>query len=194
MYAFVHVPKTGGRLMKKYLRYPYCADLCPESNLAPHQPVSWFEQHDHDHIFMTMVRDPYDRASSEYFYTKKQLMERSAKSINPHFGDITDTWLKNYAKRCGSVYSHYFNSRKVEDFDFVGNMHNMKASIDLANIMFGLNIQHEEFNVNPNHEVNKPYDEGYLRSEFEKENSKDYEIYFRGLEKFEELCRQYLRG
>lgn len=192
VYAFIHVPKTGGRLMKKYLRPPYCNDLCPESNLAPHQPTLWFENHTHDHIFMTMVRDPYDRAASEYFYTKKQLFERDNKNPKIQAQDVTDAYLRTFSFRVGSIYSHYFNSREIEEFDFVGNMHNMKDSVELANAMFGLNIQHEQFNVNPNHEINKPYDVGYSRSEFEKENAKDYEIFYRGVEKFNSLCKQYL--
>jgi hypothetical protein len=138
-----------------------------------------------------MVRDPYDRAASEYFYTKKQLIERSNKESKIKGQDITDAYLKNYAERMGSIYSYYFNSRALEDFDFVGNMHDMKASVELANKMFGLNIEFEEFNVNPNHEINTPYDEGYSRSDFEKENAKDYELFHRGIEKFNSLCDEY---
>lgn len=191
MYAFVHVPKTGGKFMKKYLRPPLNFDLCPESNLAPHQPVSWYESHNHDHIFMTMVREPYDRAVSEYFYMKRLNEERNPSQLKIKAEDITDKYLEFYSFMFGSVYSTYYNSKEIEDFDFVGNMHDMERSIKLANAMFDLGIVNEHINVNPYHTINQPYDGGYSRSEFKEKNAKDYEIFYRGIEKFNSLCNEY---
>lgn len=196
-YAFIHVPKTGGAGIKKSFDKYLCKDINDE-----HLPTSYFDKHDHDHIFFTILRDPYDRACSEYFFIKRQLenkvvdVEPWTHNIKLRFKKILDNsiddFLENFVDQNynGSVYSYYFNSKNINDFDFVGNMQHMSESLMLINIIFNIKIYSSYININPNHEVGKPYSFSYSRKDFEKKYYKDYDIYQEGIEKFKKTYKE----
>jgi hypothetical protein len=196
-YAFIHVPKTGGAGIKKSFDKYLCKSLNDE-----HLPTSYFDKHSHDHIFFTILRDPYDRACSEYFFikrqinneivdvepwnenTKKRFIKISEKSINDFLDSFVD---ENYN---GSIYSYYFNSKNINDFDFVGNIQNMSESLILINNMFKINIFTSYINVNPYHNIGEPYNFLYSRKDFQKKYYKDYSIYEEGIEKFKKIYKE----
>ncbi len=198
-YAFVHVPKTGGAGIKRSIDKFLCRDDNNE-----HLPVSYFDQHNHNHIFFTIIRDPYDRTCSEYFFIKRQLQgnvidvspwpEETKKQFSKILTHSIDYFLENFIQQNynGSIYSHYFDSKNIQDFDFVGDINNMDKSIFIFNKMFEINIKKIQGNINPKHKVGQPYNFKYSRNDFIKKYKKDYEIYEVGKEKFKRLEKKYL--
>lgn len=198
-YAFIHVPKTGGAGIKRSLDKFLCRDYNNE-----HLPASYFDKHDHNHVFFTMIRDPYDRTCSEYFFIKRQLQDNVVdvslwpQETKKQFSEILtysiDYFLENFIEQNynGSIYSHYFDSKNIKDFDFIGNISKMDESILIFNKMFNINIKKVKANINPNHQIGQPYNFKYSRNDFIKKHKKDYEIYEAGKEKFNKLKEKYL--
>ena len=187
MYALVHVPKTGGTSIKKSI-----PNLCR----GMHRPVSWFDNHDHDHTFMTMVRDPYDTAASGYFFTKRQGIKQGSTDFDIYHKNLiwkenvdVNTFLEKTVPN--HRYAYYFDTKSIEDFDYVGYTYDMKASVELANKMFDMNIYYRAVNTNPSHTLGNEYNLGYSRQAFKERHSKDYDIYNAGVERFLYLCQTY---
>ncbi len=101
-FKFIHIPKTGGSSIEVIF------DLQHEENLFiprlthqiercmfapqhfPHSVVNTFKPECKDYFSFTIVRNPYTRIISEYFYINKNFEGRSAKNFNE--GDFND-WL-----------------------------------------------------------------------------------------------------
>lgn len=202
MYAFVHVLKTGGTSIKDPIRSQLCLSAVKGSPPQQHKPTSWFDKHSHDHIFMTMIRDPYDRAVSEYFYIQRQMLNKiddihqwseRQKISHSYLTKVSlETFLEYHLPK--STYMYYFDSRNIEDFDFVGYTYDMQTSVNLANHMFNLKTRNQETNVNPEHKISTSYECKYSRNDFYKKYEQDYEVYVKGKEKFKNLCRKYNVG
>lgn len=202
LYAFVHVPKTGGASIK----YSLDQYLCKHLNVnMQHLPTSFYTNHNHDHIYFSFIRDPYDRACSDFFYIKRQIFNQYTdvkkwdiqnKSRFRYLKNISiDEYLENFEKfnsyGSPSVYSKYFDSVKIQDFDFVGHTSDMRKSILLANSMFNITIKNKYINLNPSNVFGRPYNFKYSKEMFKKHCIEDYEIYNLGLEKFTNLCNKH---
>lgn len=193
--AFVHVRKTGGSLIKTYMEDSIC-----RLDKYEHYPSSFFQNHEHDHMFFTMVRDPYDRACSEFFYSKKILREYHKNGmydeVKKSFSYILfmniDDYLENFFNQNfddSSVYSYYFDSKNINDFDFVGQTEEMTKTISLIKTAYGIEVPNIYKNRNPDRP--KEYNFKYSRFDFMKKHSIDYEIYGDGVKRFNELCKKH---
>jgi uncharacterized ubiquitin-like protein YukD len=167
----------------------------------------------------TVVRDPYDQACSEYFYIKNRIgvlaetlklntdnekhirvMSRSAANFtgNPHYEKHVkqiyenklslEDFLDQREKNC--VYSFYYDTKEPKDFDCVGMTEEIDKTIVLAKKMFNVVLGNGRRNGGRNAKQ-KHYETSYPRKNFEKNNLKDYELYYQGKEKFAELCSEY---
>lgn len=101
-FKFIHIPKTGGSSIEVIF------DLQHEENLFvprfthqiercmfapqhfPHSVVNTFKPECKDYFSFTIVRNPYTRIISEYFYINKNFEGRNARNFNE--GDFND-WL-----------------------------------------------------------------------------------------------------
>lgn len=220
--AFVHVPKTGGT----YLSIP----LVPQkfgirfSSLPGdmHVPVSQIEKLTTSSVpLFTIVRDPYDRVCSEYYFTINKIKELT----------ILDKWNEadfkkveflarraaiimkneqNYEKICNiykhnmsvddylewsaenPTYPHYYDTKTPKDFDLVGITEDMATTIKLLKVVYQTNSGGGDFNSNTLKDIGKPYDNIYSRSEFQLKNEIEYEIYNEAKQRFNKLVKEYL--
>lgn len=220
--AFVHVPKTGGT----YLSIP----ILPEkfkiklSSLPGdmHIPVSQIEKLTNGSApLFTVVRDPYDRVCSEYYFTKNKIKEltildrweeKNSKKIEflARRAAIIMKNEQNYEKICSiyknnmsindylewsaenPTYPHYYDTKTPKDFDIVGITEDMENTIRLLKIIYKTNSGGGDFNKNAFKNVGKPYDNLYSRYSFELKNTIEYDIYKEAKEKFHKFLKKYL--
>lgn len=162
--AFIHIPRTGGSSI-----YDPQMRICSHS--IGHGKVSDYKDRGHDHTFMTVMRDPYDISVSYYYATNKKCS--------------LDEFLETYPKK---LYSYYFEDFKINDFYFVGSTDNMHLTRLLINSMFNVSIPHRHVNRG----VYRKVLSSYSKKQFIKDNNAEYDIYFKGLEKFNKLCNYHL--
>lgn len=215
--GFVCIPKTGGTYLsvnsvpRGYVSNPY------ESPLKVHMPASQVQSivEEGTPIF-TMIRDPYDRACSEYYFlkskatasikdftwnadTKKELepMANSVSKITGYkdFFEKTcviydnDMSVEDYLEwsTANPTYPFYYDTLEPKDFDLVGIIEDMPKTISLLKSMYGINAGDGEFNANMDRPVGEPYDTQFSRSDFKSKNDIEYRLYQQGLEKFNSL-------
>jgi hypothetical protein len=190
--VFVHVPKTGGTFLN-------FQNLFPNQASRVHEPLSsllnWKENLNKS--LFTMVRDPYDIACSEYYFMKKNI---SFKTRNPSYLKHAKLIYKDKLsieeylekKIKNSIYPFYYDVKTPKDFDCVGVTEEMDKTVSLIYSMFDISSGNGEKNNNIDKKINQRYETEYPRDFFQKENSKDYELYFEGKEKFIELCKNFL--
>lgn len=195
LYAFVHVPKTGGTLIKMSIKKYLCIDKTLNEE---HTPIDLYKKHDHDHLYMTMIRDPYDRACSEYFYIKRQVNGNSnwnqeLKNELKYINNVSiNEFLENFKNTTkNGIYSYYYNSTSIEDFNFVGLVESFDKSLLLMKNMFNFNIEKNFIHFNAGNHFMKPYSFKYSKEIFKKNNQNDYEIYNKGKQYFHNLCLKY---
>lgn len=162
--AFLHVPKTGGSSF-------YNKDLNICSHAIGHGKLSDYTKQNHSHRFMTTLRDPYEICIS-YYYSIKPIVE-----INEYLDQPNN-----------ELYSYYFEDMDIVDFDFVGNIDEMKKSFKLLNSIFNIDAPYRHINKNKTKNNLIKYD----KKIFIKNNEREYEIYYRGLEYFNKLCNYHL--
>lgn len=163
--AFLHVPRTGGSSF-------YNKDLNICSHAIGHGKLTDYTKQNHPHRFMTNLRDPYEICVS-YYYVAQNLTV-----------DIYE-FLDNPTNK---LYSYYFEDMDILDFDFVGNIDEMEKSFKLLNSIFNVSVPYRHINKNKTKNNLIKYD----KKRFVKNNEKEYEIYYRGLEYFKKMCNYHL--
>lgn len=157
--------------------------------------MSWFDKHDHEHVFVTIVRDPYQAAVSDYYFIKRNNVKEARNESDAFHknmiwaGADVNEYLENYVPN--SRYSYFYDVHGIKDFECVGATDYMRGTIDLLNTMYSCNINHRYVNVNPNKLMEDSYDCAYPAKSFKKRNGHDYELYKKGLKVFRSLCRKY---
>jgi len=135
-----------------------------------------------DHVYLTFLRDPLQRAISSYYFKKRVPLTKNeppviAKIQNENWS--IETYLTSNEFR-HNVYSKFFYGFPVENFDFIGTTENYSLSIKTLKSMYDEfnRIQIFEKNVNEDKKFNELYKvDAKLESKFRKLNQKDYEIY-----------------
>lgn len=191
--AFVHVPKTGGTSIYAY------TDQLRICNYSKdwHIPVSEFFKESHDHIFMTMIRDPYDINLSMYYMTKRNkarfLNGRQIFMDNDKNLDVASLSPEKYLDQISlnRIYPYYFDKKRPGFFDVVGTMEQSHKTFKLLSAIFEVKLDFIMLNNNPQRHVYQKYSTGYSREEFMDKHDLDYEFYFEGIQRFENLCKEY---
>lgn len=160
--------------------------------------------HDHDHFFYTQVRDPYDMACSLYFFLKRKSAETKlpasiiGSNVDADYhnsklimgGASINEFLENM--KHNQTYTHYYDFLDIEDFDCVGQSSDFEKTKNLLEVMFNINIKTHITNVNPNKNINEPYNFNFNQKMFELLNQQEYEIFNRGIKKINALVKKYL--
>jgi hypothetical protein len=180
--GFVHVPKTGGStiLSKGKTR----TNLCSGSGHIPH---SKFKEHGHVHDhFITMMRDPYQQSISFYYD-----MKRSPKyDIDFSLEDFLSN--SDHRNKWGINYEKYYDGLSLKDFSFVGMTNSMDINRLLLKKMFNFNFSQTPINTNPEKNFLTKYDSVFKKKEFISKNSTEYDLYFQGIKRFNQLCSKHL--
>jgi hypothetical protein len=162
----------------------------------------------------TVIRDPYDRACSEYYFLKskatasiqdftwnidtKAELEPMANSVSritgyKDFFEKTcviydnDMSVEDYLEWTidNPTYPFYYDTLEPKDFDLVGILEDMPKTISLLKSMSGIDAGDGTFNANPDRPVGEPYVTDFSRSDFESRNSIEYGLYLQGVEKLQ---------
>jgi hypothetical protein len=205
MIGYLRVPKTGSTAVNITLRSrtsftgeEYCARLW-------HYPASFFLEHDHDHQWVTMVRDPYQQIQS--FHAMYHRMWAKAKDdpdwkdpLRNHPQSATNVALmgksiEEYMDQCepNQFYWHYYAPLNPLDFTFVGRTEEYDRSMALMHRTIGTSPMFGfDGNPNPDKKVGEPYPPiEYSEADWKAKNPLDYEMYELALERFSQLCTQH---
>lgn len=217
IFGFVRVPKTGGTFLSMQT-LPHIRDYVGENSKLVHMPVSKVESLiDKGTPLFTILRDPYERSCSEYYFIKRMGMREYIKRFG-RYGAIRldkieelakidvmniyatrlhsiykyDMSIEDYLEYLGDcpIYPRFFDTKTPKDFDFVGITSEMNKTLDLVKNMYGFKLGSPHFNKNDNKKVEDSYETGFSRSTFESNNPLEYELYYEGLKKFQELCKE----
>lgn len=215
--GFVCVPKTGGTYLSVNSVPRGYVDDPSDSPLKVHMPASQVQSivEGGTPIF-TMIRDPYDRACSEYYFLKskatasiedftwnavtKAKLEPMANSVSEITGykDFfektcviydNDMSVEDYLEWTidNPTYPFYYDTLEPKDFSLVGILEDMPKSISLLKSMYGINAGDGDFNRNSDKPVGEPYITNFSRSDFKSRNDIEYMMYQQGLERFQEI-------
>lgn len=180
--AFVRVPKTASTYIAECIdesEYTNC--IVFDEVMGSHAPVSYCFNHDHHHILMTSIRDPYQRAISGFYQIKKKSPIRYKDAKLEHF--LVDEPLHIGYKR-------FWESVHPKDFDIIGNMDDMERTIKLYYNMLGVSMPVRRVNDNPD-KIGDSYSHFISPKSYESSAPNEYELYYQGLERFEELCKEF---
>lgn len=218
--GFVYVPKTGGTYLSvNSMPREYVYD-----SSAPPPKVHMSSSHVQSIIkegtpIFTIVRDPYDRACSEYYYLKSKSsasiknftwnLENKIRmeSISSSFSKTTgykfffekicaiydqDMSVEDYLEWSidNSTYPIYYDTLTPKDFDIVGITEDIPRTIKLLRHMHDINAGMGDYNKNDNKNVNDPYQTKFPRSVFKSRNSIEYDLYHESIDKFNSLCKK----
>jgi hypothetical protein len=170
--SFMHIPKTGG-ISFKHSFYLEDLDFCCEGHFSLEELKKC--RNANNHTYITFIRDPFDLAISNYFYKVRY----------EHFKVKIEDYLESY----DGMYIHYLKT--FDDLNFVGMVEKYNRSVWIFNKMFNTNLRVLFDNVNPEKPVGHSYKIKYNKELFIKNNEKEYEIYNRGVEKFNDIYRLY---
>lgn len=175
------------------------------NNFSQHVASSVYNNlENHDHLFYTQVRDPYDVACSLYFFLKNGGEKRGepvsiigsnvdADHHNARLiarGASVNEFLENMMHN--QTYVHYYDDLNIKDFDCIGISSNIEKTKKLFEKIFNTKINTRITNNNPNKKINEPYNFKFTRKDFKKLNDHEYKIFYDGVEKFNNLCNKYL--
>jgi hypothetical protein len=222
--AFVYVPKTSGTYLnirsipdKEY----FVNDFKPtnrysESRVA-HFPASKMISIVGDKVpFFTLVRDPYDRTCSEYFFIKREVRRlfdgvpwdmKDPKKIRwVAYGAERLLGHKAFFEKVHNIYHNemtiedylewttenptypiFYDVKTPKDFDLVGKSESMEETVFLLKKIYNVDCGSGEKNENKMKKVGKPYETNYLRKDFEKKNKIEYDLYQEGVDRFNKL-------
>jgi len=226
--AFVYVPKTSGTYLniksipeeKAYVN-DYRPSTLPSSS---HMPTSRVQSIvGEDTPLFTVVRDPYDRTCSEYYFIKKEVDKFL--SIVPW--DVNDLkrlrWMSiksgkimgsdAYAEKIYHVYSHnmsvedyliwttdnptyprFYDTKTPTDLARVGKTEEIEKTIFLLKKIYDVDAGTGKSNQNIKKDVGRPYETKYSRLDFEKNNRIEYELYQQGVDKFNKILSETTRS
>ena len=223
--AFVYVPKTGGTYLsinivpKKYVGKTYRPSTMPGNIHMPASRV--MNLVDPDTPFFTMIRDPYDRTCSEFYFIKNKT-EASISHLNWNLSDQQK--IKFLAQRSGQImrsqlfyekthaiysnnmtvedylewstknptYEFYYDKKTPSEFEVVGLTEKIEKTKELLKIIYGMSSGNGNYNNNQNKNIGQQYETKYSRKCFEKKNYIDYELYVQGKENFQKLVEKHL--
>lgn len=220
--AFVHVPKTGGT----YLSIPILPqNLGIRLSSFPgdmHLPVSKIQSlSDYSIPLFTIVRNPYDRVCSEYYFTidkvkkitllncwdeddpkKIEFIAKRAAIIMKNQQNYEKIYNIYKNKMCieeylewsayNPTYPYYYDEKTPKDFDIVGITEDMDKTIKLLEKMYDTKSGGGDYNKNNTKSVGKLYENKYSREVFKIKNKIEYDIYEEAKEKFYQLSKEYL--
>lgn len=209
--GFIHVPKTGGLGLAEHWK-SQGTTWC-----GKHQSLDTLMKHEHDHTYITFVRDPLQTYTSFYHFVTRhginlykhhtpQDMSNMHLIWGEHGGLQEDgnpdmpvrgkpqTKLNEFLENCepNQMFGYYFAPHGPEEIDFVGHTKEMDKSYDLLAATIGIIAPKRWTNINPNKKVNEDYMVNIDIDAFKKRNELDYEMYYRGLERYNKLCKEYL--
>lgn len=216
--GFVYVPKTGGTYLSIGIVPIGYEDGSSEFPPKVHMPASVVQSitKDKDHIF-TMVRDPYDRACSEYYFLKSKATasikdfswntenKRKLETICNSVADITgykffsektcviydnDMSVEDYLEWSidNPTYPLYYDTLEPKDFDLIGVTEDLPKTIGLLKSIYDIDAGYGDLNKNIDKPVSIPYTTKFSRSDFKSKNKIEYELYYQGLDRFLDIC------
>lgn len=223
--AFVYIPKTSGTYLNiksipddKISVNNYRSSSLPASFHMPTSKVQSIVGKDTP--LFTLVRDPYDRTCSEYYFIRKEV-DKFLKIVP---WDVEDPkrlrWMcikagqimgsEEYAKKIFEVYNNdmtvedylewttenptypiFYDTKTPKDFELVGQTENIDRVVYLLKELYDVDSGTGESNKNIKKDIGKPYQTKYLRSEFERKNKIEYDLYKEGIEKFNTIFKDY---
>lgn len=210
--GFVHVPKTGGLSLSQHLSdkgIGWC---------GKHKSLDTLMHHPHDHFYITFVRNPLQTYISFYYFVTRHKINLYKHHTPQDMANMHLIWGENgglkedenpdlhvrgepqvdlyeFLENClpNQMFGYYYAPYGPEEIEFVGYTREMEKSYALLNKITDLDAPKEWININPNKDMNKSYRVDYpTMNKFIKRNELDYEMYFRGLERYEKLCKEYL--
>lgn len=203
--SFLHIPKTGGKSFRNSLKtkkIKYCS--CSRG----HDPVSFLMncENEPNHFYATFIRDPYDLILSGYnfihetieFYQdlKERVNMRDSEDIFDQIaieviesGVSKDEFISSFP--ANSLYTKFFDKKDISSFDFVGVMYQYSRSIKLFNKITKTPIPERRMNVLNKAGAGQNHESNFSREDFKNKHYLDYEIYERGIERFNELCKKH---
>ena len=215
--AFVRVPKTGGSFVSVQT-LPHIRDYEGNNSNLLHLSTSKIESLVPKNTpLFTILRDPYERSCSEYYHIKRMGKREYIKQFGRYgtiYLDRVEELIKSeimtiYATRLYSIYKYnmsiedyleylgdspiyprFFDTKTPKDFYIVGITSEMDKTIKLLKTMYSVYVGCLNFNKNDNKEVGELYKTGFSRSTFESNNPLEYELYYEGLKRFQELCKE----
>lgn len=202
--AFVKIPKTGTQTIEDSLRPVFVENPCLTSM---HLTVEQFSSHGHAHDFITMVRDPLQQYISAYYYTKNKM---NAAAIGAPPTDGRPRVLREHRLVISATASleeyllnapvddflvKYTAGTTMDDFIFVGETNHMDESLALLTAVTGIPTHSEWANRNPKRPMTlQPYwVPADVEAAFKARNAGEYEVYAKGVERFESLKAKWLQ-
>jgi hypothetical protein len=181
--GFVHVPKTGGSTIVSEGKLKFNGTLC---NNNDHAQVSELMKHNHNHYFISLVRDPYQQSISKYYNMKRN----NIGGINFSLEDfLSDSDHRDWSK---ISYSFFYDRLTPKDFSFVGVTNHMEKNRIILKKIFQVEFSKKPINVNDIKKYGTPYKVNFYKKEFKKIHKEDYDLYYEGIDKFNQLCKKYL--
>jgi hypothetical protein len=181
--GFVHVPKTGGSTIISEGKIKIDGEFC---NNSSHAKVSELMRHEHEHKYISLMRDPYQQSISKYY-----------NMLRNHKGDMNFTlkdFLTNEEHRLWSEISYfiYYDILKPSEFSFIGITEEMEKNRIILKKMFGIEFSKKPLNTNNEKIFYKKYKTTFYEKEFKKIHKDEYDLYHEGIHKFNQLCKKYL--
>lgn len=181
-----------------------------------HLTVSQVKQKvDDDTTLFTIMRDPYDRSCSEYYF----IVDRVIPKIEVKFGKLanskkTDVLIHRisqktntpaFAKKIKAIveeemlvedylvwsannptYPIYYDDIGPGDFDLIGITENMNGTLSILK-SHGINAGGDNYRNNIKKNIGDSYTTKISRKDFENMNNIEYQMYYEGLEKYHSL-------
>lgn len=198
--AHIRIPKSGSTTIANNLDQIRNQHPCLS---RVHFSTAYFEGHGHSHDYIGMVRDPIQQYISAYYYIKNiraqnVVAEGNRKNVLPELAAVVDATnsLNDYLLNApiNDFAVRYFGVIQPSDFFFIGTVNEMEASLAVLGAMAGFSPINVWSNKNPARpQTLQPYwVPNDIAQQFMARNELEYEMYFKGLEKFNQLKGQYL--
>jgi hypothetical protein len=220
--GFVYVPKTAGTYLSMRVLPEIYGNDSKTTPSKTHMPASKVQSIIGDETpLFTVVRNPYDRNCSEYYFLKDKVqasieyfnwdmtntkkikfaasfvskITESEKFFDKIYNMYTHSMsVEDYLEWCveNPTYPFYFDTKNPKDFDIVGSTEDMTMTTDLLKKMYDVTSGNGDKNENIGKKIKEPYITNYSRKDFENKSIIEYELYYQGINKFNQLCREYL--